>query len=99
MRSSSGGHRGKRDASSRDGANVSLSSYAALDLWVGETMGRCSEVPRAPKLRRLRSCFDCIVRPGPSWHLAHGFVSEHARPVQEIAELMQRNARLLGTRL
>jgi len=30
-------------------------------------------------------------------HLAHGFGSEHARPVQEIAELIvQRNTRLLG---
>ena len=30
-------------------------------------------------------------------HLAHGFGSEHARPVQEIAQLIvQRNARLLG---
>jgi len=30
-------------------------------------------------------------------HLAHGFGSEHARPVQEIAELVvQRNTRLLG---
>jgi AcrR family transcriptional regulator len=30
-------------------------------------------------------------------HLAHGFGSEHARPVQEIAELIaERNARLLG---
>jgi hypothetical protein len=30
-------------------------------------------------------------------HLAHGFGSEHARPVREIAELIaERNARLLG---
>ena len=44
MRSSSVCHRGKREASSRDGANISVSSDAVLDLWVGQAMGRCSEL-------------------------------------------------------